>query len=493
MESISVNSTSNYSSPAIGSNPSSSRLQVPSTQDLSNQLDSNHDQLNSVLQINSQSSNTNTISSPDFILKIVQDNNYRTLNFLEKSFRTLLSDVIESIQNQVALDHCSRQILEINKQFLLNAVNLNDEVRTRVDSILHQQKLELELEKKTILAKSHPSLPSSLSRQPSSQTDLHSNSPKSTHTPQRKVTSSQPVRPSATGIEVSPVAVDSSDLHPTLLNATTTPARSFGPLIQGSSYASPSTPPLFSPNNVTGISNLFPKLSSLKRSRSMVEYDDSLMDEMNLPGPDLSMSANATPESADISVIDNGSSAASHQISSGRALDDKTKPFPKSSYRQSSILRNLVSSSLGKLIAQVTQNQQQHWPGSDTQARLAAIGLSIELAQGSKLTTEVIYKGPKNLQLQQCKRILLELELGILRLKEVKAVPRPSRRRKRDTEGDSQLITNQDLVEKYIHSNAIPISATTEKAHMLEEGGVKVVVGVEERRSSSIGEEEKSG
>ncbi|KAA1127603.1 hypothetical protein PGTUg99_003764 [Puccinia graminis f. sp. tritici] len=68
-----------------------------------------------------------------------------------------------------------------------------------------------------------------------------------------------------------------------------------------------------------------------------------------------------------------------------------------------------------------------HWPGSDTEERLAAIGLQIELLGGSKLTTEVIHKGPKNLQLQQCKRILLELELGLIRLKQIKAVPRPLR------------------------------------------------------------------
>jgi hypothetical protein len=75
----------------------------------------------------------------------------------------------------------------------------------------------------------------------------------------------------------------------------------------------------------------------------------------------------------------------------------------------------------------VTNNQQMHWPGSDTEERLAAIGLQIELLGGSKLTTEVIHKGPKNLQLQQCKRILLELELGLIRLKQIKAVPRPLR------------------------------------------------------------------
>lgn len=84
------------------------------------------------------------------------------------------------------------------------------------------------------------------------------------------------------------------------------------------------------------------------------------------------------------------------------------------------------------------------------------MGLSLELTRASKLTPEIIFKGPKNLQLQQCKRILLELELGIMRLRKVEAVPRPFRRRRKEDEqqedNNKSQVENQDLVDRFIHS-----------------------------------------
>lgn len=123
------------------------------------------------------------------------------------------------------------------------------------------------------------------------------------------------------------------------------------------------------------------------------------------------------------------------------------------------------------------QHQRPHWPGLDTHARLAAIGLEIVFLPGSKLTKEVIYKGPKNLQIQQCKRILLELELGLITLRETTVVPRPSRptgisrkHRRVDSESnnridgsavgsdgqvahhDPSLFSNQQLVTQYLQN-----------------------------------------
>ncbi|KNZ57288.1 hypothetical protein VP01_2193g1 [Puccinia sorghi] len=202
-------------------------------------------------------------------------------------------------------------------------------------------------------------------------------------------------------------------------------------------------------NALTALHNHF-----TQPTNQSIEYDDALLDEFSIPDH-LSYSQflkrsqhrtlnllhsiplNPTQQQHEQHSIDIDVPTAAHQqenhpsfLPNPALLENYFKPCPsgsKSSRRQSAILRNLVSAALGKLISHVTNNQQMHWPGSDTEERLAAIGLQIELLAGSKLTTDVIHKGPKNLQLQQCKRILLELELGLIRLKQIKPVPRPLR------------------------------------------------------------------
>ncbi|POW10199.1 hypothetical protein PSTT_06220 [Puccinia striiformis] len=197
-----------------------------------------------------------------------------------------------------------------------------------------------------------------------------------------------------------------------------------------------------------------PTVTATATSTSTLEYDEALLDEFSIPDNlsysqylqrsqhrtlNLHHSISLNPvqpstmssSALDISVQpvtttngtgsttptqDSSTTAATTPLHSflpnPALLENYFKPCPsgsKSSRRQSAILRNLVSAALGKLISHVTNNQQMHWPGSDTEERLAAIGLEIRLINPTKLTKDVIYKGPKNLQLQQCKRILLEL------------------------------------------------------------------------------------
>ncbi|EFP90966.1 uncharacterized protein PGTG_17238 [Puccinia graminis f. sp. tritici CRL 75-36-700-3] len=378
------------------------------------------------------------------IIKLIQANNQHTLSLFQSSVQTIFSEVLDSVHTHFSLDRNQQQLIEIDRQIIANAQNSDQETRERLQAILIQQKHQLT--KQITELQSH--LTHSINK---------------THQQQQQQQQQQPS--AAASSSSSSSSSINPNIHPNLQQEQ-----------EQTHPSSSSHPPQNSINSPTPTRTSSALLLTTKRKRaeqptSTIEYDEALLDEFSIPDHlsysqylkrsqhrtlnlHHSISTNPTqpPISNDISVLpitpssnnNNSPTGALNGIPSNSdpaltppsflpnpaLLENYFKPCSsgsKSSRRQSAILRNLVSAALGKLISHVTNNQQMHWPGSDTEERLAAIGLQIELLGGSKLTTEVIHKGPKNLQLQQCKRILLELELGLIRLKQIKAVPRPLR------------------------------------------------------------------
>lgn len=472
------------------------------TDRLCESIHNNLDQFNQSLHsLPTSSSSSNSPIALDQLTRLIQDNNQQIVKLFEASIQRLLVDALDSIRTQLSLDRCNQQLAEIDKQFLSNSINPDDRVRNRIDDLLTQQKLSLKDEKVNLTAHLRAHYPHLSSLSPSSKT--HEPNHRSTSVPvlePRPITDSnhtglaptddihQQLRSSgdlvSSGLNHStPASVLDPFIHPSLQdpepsNSEDDPSSSSLKHARPQTSSSPSQFQLLSiPNQHLGdISTTPSSPSTTKRKRDDLrvkfDYDESLLEEFSIPDhlnypqylkrsqnriiplqSEIALQRTVTTKDVSSSnrhlALDSSNTSHHSYLPNPATFENSFKPTggSKSSRRQSAILRNLVSASLGKLIAQVTKNQQIHWPGSDTEERLAAIGLQAELMPGSKLTTDILHKGPKNLQLQQCKRILLELELGLIRLKEIKAVPRPlksSKKRGKPSDYLIQLPPNHD-------------------------------------------------
>lgn len=232
------------------------------------------------------------------VLENLQSQHQSTLNFLESSFNSLLLHLLQFSQHQSSLDQLTRQLSDINHQFILNASNPNDIIRQRIDSILHQQKAELELQKQFIIA--HAPQPPRLSSS-SSQSQL----PPTTTSPD--TTSHQIPRPASPSLRQPPLRLFDPKLRTINANLPKPVAASTSHVQQEalvpnphsinhitpssapvcSSTPSSSSPPKVSSTSITStdvanvdLSTLFPMLPT-KRSR-VTEYDDALMDQLTI-------------------------------------------------------------------------------------------------------------------------------------------------------------------------------------------------------------------
>ncbi|KAI7946578.1 hypothetical protein MJO29_011105 [Puccinia striiformis f. sp. tritici] len=401
-----------------------------------------------------QSIHANSAEPIQEIIKLIQDNNKRTLELFQESIQKLFKDLLDSVHTHFSLDRNQEQIKQIDNQIISNTLNADSETRIRLQSILIQQKQELVNQRNQL--KHH------LQHLPTINNNIGQHS--------------------------------DPNIHPNLQTTTRSPILNNSKRKQIEPEQSTSTSTTSSAKLTT------PTVTATATSTSTLEYDEALLDEFSIPDNlsysqylqrsqhrtlNLHHSISLNPvqpstmssSALDISVQpvtttngtgsttptqDSSTTAATTPLHSflpnPALLENYFKPCPsssKSSRRQSAILRNLVSAALGKLISHVTNNQQMHWPGSDTEERLAAIGLEIRLINPTKLTKDVIYKGPKNLQLQQCKRILLELELGLIQLQHIKPIPRPLRGSKKKIykplENSSNLITLTNLPSHHTH------------------------------------------
>ncbi|POW09275.1 hypothetical protein PSHT_09189 [Puccinia striiformis] len=383
-----------------------------------------------------QSIHANSAEPIQEIIKLIQDNNKRTLELFQESIQKLFKDLLDSVHTHFSLDRNQEQIKQIDNQIISNTLNSDSETRIRLQSILIQQKQELiqiyiQIYK---LQQDHPYSITSKHKQ----IEPEQSTSTSTTSPAKLTTATVTATPTSTStLEYDEALLDEFSIPDNL---------SYSQYLQRSQH----------------------RTLNLHHSISLNPVQPSTMTSSAL---DISVQPVTTTNGTGSTTPTQDSSTTTattplHSFLPNPALlENYFKPCPsgsKSSRRQSAILRNLVSAALGKLISHVTNNQQMHWPGSDTEERLAAIGLEIRLINPTKLTKDVIYKGPKNLQLQQCKRILLELELGLIQLQHIKPIPRPLRGSKKKIykplEHSSNPITLANLPSQHTHE---PTTTTT--------------------------------
>ncbi|KAI9612621.1 hypothetical protein H4Q26_007778 [Puccinia striiformis f. sp. tritici PST-130] len=90
-----------------------------------------------------QSIHANSAEPIQEIIKLIQDNNKRTLELFQESIQKLFKDLLDSVHTHFSLDRNQEQIKQIDNQIISNTLNADSETRIRLQSILIQQKQEL--------------------------------------------------------------------------------------------------------------------------------------------------------------------------------------------------------------------------------------------------------------------------------------------------------------------------------------------------------------